>query len=206
MPLWGTAHASEDNKPKYLPDDVNSKYDRTHCFANQSGWVVRAGSAGTGNGNTGAAPEILVAIGGLAGSTASLGLKHPTITNARWADSTISHGTSNNIALDVTWDEEVTHPAGTLPTFATATTVITLTLSHIDGVAYHASTNHTGSTFRFTGTTSSAASYTIANNVAMGNRTDMSDSITTTALQAASGKILTGAGTAGANIGTCVAS
>ena len=72
MPLWGTAHASEDNKPKFLPDDVNSKYDKTHVFANQSGWVVRAGSAGTGNGNTGAAPEILVAIGGLAGSTASL--------------------------------------------------------------------------------------------------------------------------------------
>lgn len=206
MPLWGTAHASEDNKPKFLPDDVNSKYDKTHVFANQSGWVVRAGSPGTGNGNTGATPEVLVAIQGLAGSTASLGLKHPTITNVRWADSTISHGTSNNIALDVTWDEEVSHPAGTLPTFATATTVITLTLSHIDGVAYHASTNNRGSTLRFTGTTSSAASYTIANNVAMGNRTDVDDAISGTALQAASGKILTGSGLAGANIGTCVAS
>ena len=206
MPLWGTAHASEDNKPKFLPDDVNSKYDKTHVFANQSGWVVRAGSPGTGNGNTGATPEVLVAIQGLAGSTASLGLKHPTITNVRWADSTISHGTSNNIALDVTWDEEVSHPAGTLPTFATATTVITLTLSHIDGVAYHASTNNRGSTLRFTGTTSSAASYTIANNVAMGNRTDVDDAISGTALQTASGKILTGAGLAGANIGTCVAS
>ena len=206
MPLWGTAHASESNKPKFLTDDVNSKYDITKCYADQSGWVMRAGSSATGNGNTGAKPEILVAIGALAGATASLGLKHPTITNARWASAAISHGTSNNIALDVTWDEEVTHPAGTLPTFATATTVITLTLSHIDGVAYHASTNNRGSTLRFTGTTSSAASYTIANNVAMGNRTDMSDSITTTALQAASGKILTGAGTAGANIGTCVAS
>ena len=206
MPLWGTAHASEDNKPKFLPDDVNSKYDKTHVFANQSGWVVRAGSPGTGNGNTGATPEVLVAIQGLAGSTASLGLKHPTITNVRWADSTISHGTSNNIALDVTWDEEVSHPAGTLPTFASATTVITLTLSHIDGVAYHASTNNRGSTLRFTGTTSSAASYTIANNVAMGNRTDVDDAISGTALQAASGKILTGSGLAGANIGTCVAS
>ena len=206
MPLWGTAHASEDNKPKFLPDDVNSKYDRTKCFANQSGWVMRAGSSATGNGNTSAAPEILVAISGLAGATASTGLKHPTITNARWVSSAISHGTSNNIALEVTWDEEVTHPAGTLPTFATATTVITLTLSHINGVAYHATTNNTGNTLRFTGTTSGAASYTIADETAMGNRTDVDDKISGTALQAASGRIDTGAGEAGANIGTCVAS
>ena len=206
MPLWGTAHASESNKPKFLTDDVNSKYDVTKCYADQSGWVMRAGSSATGNGNTGATPEILVAIGGLAGATASLGLKHPTITNARWASAAISHGTSNNIALDVTWDEEVTHPAGTLPTFATATTVIALTLSHIDGVAYHASTNNAGSTLRFTGTTSSAASYTIADDTAMGNRTDVDDKVSGTALQAASGKIQTGAGEAGANIGTCVAS
>ena len=206
MPLWGTAHASEDNKPKFLPDDVNSKYDRTHCFADQAGWVVRAGSAGTGNGNTGADPEILVAIGGLAGSTASLGLKHPTITNARWLDSTITHGTASNIALDVTWDEEVTHPAGTLPTFSTATTVVVLTLSHIDGVAYHATTNNQGSTLRFTGNTSGTGNYTIADATAMANRTDVDDAVSGTALQAASGRIDTQAGEAGANIGTCVAS
>ena len=207
MPLWGTAHASEDNKPKFLPDDVNSKYDKTHVFANQSGWVVRGGSAGTGCGNTSATPEILVAIGSLAGATASTGLKHPTITNVRWVDSTISHGTSDNIALDVTYDEEITRPSGgSLPTFATATTVITLTLSHMDGVAYHATNNPTGSTLRFTGTTSGAGNYTIANNVAMGNRSTLDDAITGTAIEANSGKILTGSGKAGENIGTCVAS
>ena len=206
MALWGTAHASEDNKPKYLPDDANSHYDKTTVYADLTGWVARAGSKATGNGNTDADPEILVAIGGLAGATASTGLKHPTITNARWVSSAVSHGSNNNIALEVTYDEEVKHPAGTLPTFATATTVITLTLSHINGVAYHATTNNQGNTLRFSGTTSGAGNYTIADETAMGNRADVDDAITGTALQVASGKILTGAGEAGANIGTCVAS
>ena len=40
----------------------------------------------------------------------------------------------------------------------------------------------------------------------MGNRTDVDDKISGTALEAASGRIDTGAGEAGANIGTCVAS
>ena len=30
MALWGTAHASADNKPKYLPEDENSKYTKAH--------------------------------------------------------------------------------------------------------------------------------------------------------------------------------
>ena len=208
MPLWGTTHDSEDNKPKYLPDDKNSLYDKTHVFANQSGWVVRGGSKATGNGNTAADPEILVAIRGLAGATASTGLKHPTITNVRWQDAAVTHvaGTNNLLKLDVTWDEEVKYTAGTLPTIATATTVVTLTLSHIDGVAYHATNNNTGSTFTFTGSTSGAGTYSIANNTDIGNRTDLSDAVSTTALEVASGRILTGAGKAGANTGNCVAS
>ena len=28
MPLWGTAHASDSNKPKFLPEDENSKYTK----------------------------------------------------------------------------------------------------------------------------------------------------------------------------------
>ena len=57
MALWGTAHASATNKPKYLPDNKNSNYDITHCYADQSGWVMRAGSKATGNGNVNAKPE-----------------------------------------------------------------------------------------------------------------------------------------------------
>ena len=206
MPLWGTAHASEDNKPKYLPDDANSNYDKTTVYANQSGWVARAGSKATGNGNTSADPEILVAIRGLAGATATTGLRHPTITNARWLDASITHGTSDNIALEVTWDEQVKYTAGSFPVIATATTVINLTLSHIDGEAYHATNNNTGNTFRFTGTTSGAGNYTIANSTAMSNPSTLTDAVSTVALETASYTILTGSGEAGENIGTCVAS
>ena len=60
MALWGKAHASADNKPKYLPDNTNSDYDMHDAYATNSGWVMKAGSKATGNGNTSAAPEILV--------------------------------------------------------------------------------------------------------------------------------------------------
>ena len=73
MALWGTAHASADNKPKYLPEDENSKYTKGNVFATQSGWVTQAGTAASGNDNTSATPEVLVAIGGLAGTSATTG-------------------------------------------------------------------------------------------------------------------------------------
>ena len=196
MSLWGKAHASATNKPKYFLDDKDSKYDRTHVYANNQGWVVRAGSRATGNGNTAADPEILVAIRKLAGSTATTGLKHPTITKSRWQDAAVTHagGTNNLLKLDVTWDEEVAHPAGTLPTFAAkkdGSGSIALTLSHIDGVAYHATTNNHGSTLTFTGSTTGTGTYTIANNTAMGNRTDVDDHVSGVALEANSGKLTT---------------
>ena len=84
MPLWTNSADAITNKPKFLTDDVNSKYDRRFVYASAAGWVHRAGSAGTGNGNVSAQDEVLVAIGGLAGITTSTGLKHPTITRIRW--------------------------------------------------------------------------------------------------------------------------
>jgi len=196
MALWGKVDTSATNKPKYLPDNTNSKYDITHCYADQSGWVMRAGSVATGNGNTSASPEILVAISGLAGATGTTGLKHPTITKSRWQNAAVTHagGANGLLKLDVTWDEEVAHPAGTLPTFAAkknGSGSIALTLSHIDGVAYHATTNNHGSTLTFTGSTTGAGTYTIGNNTAMGNRTDVDDKVSGVALEANSGKLTT---------------
>ena len=63
MPLWGTSADAATNKPKWLPDDANSDYDKTKVFASQSGWVRRAGTAASGNDNTSAQEEVLVAIG-----------------------------------------------------------------------------------------------------------------------------------------------
>ena len=151
MPLWGTAHAATTNKPKFCPNDVNSKYDITTVYADLTGWVQRAGTAGSGNGNTSATPETLVAIGGLAGITTSTGLKHPTITRIRWGEAAYVAATS--ITVHVTWDEKVMYTAGSLGTIVVVSTGtnITCTVSHIDDVAI--ADGLVGNTVRFTGTT-----------------------------------------------------
>ena len=59
-PLWGASDADE-SKPKNL-----TTAEKKEVFANSSGWVREAGSALSGNNNTNADPELLVAISGLA--------------------------------------------------------------------------------------------------------------------------------------------
>jgi hypothetical protein len=114
MALWGKAHASADNKPKYLPEDENSNYTKGNVFANQSGWVVQAGTAASGNDNASATPEVLVAIGGLAGATDTTGLRAPTITDMRFvigstATTDLTAGSSaQTITVEITYDEQVT--------------------------------------------------------------------------------------------------
>ena len=107
MPLWGTAHAAATNKPKFLPADENSKYNKADCYATQAGWVMEAGHVSSGNGNTSATPEVLVAIGDLAGSTDTTGMRAPTITSARFVTTTLAAGTPT-CTVEVTWDEGVT--------------------------------------------------------------------------------------------------
>jgi hypothetical protein len=60
MALWG-ASDSDESKPKNL-----TTAEKKEVFANASGWVREAGSALSGNNNTDADPELLVAISGLA--------------------------------------------------------------------------------------------------------------------------------------------
>ena len=185
MPLWGTAHAATTNKPKFCPNDVNSPYDRTRVYADSSGWVV-TGPA-TGNGNTGADPEILVAIGGLSGATSSLGLKHPTLTNYRIITND-DHGTSNNIVFDVSWDESVTYTAGSAATLlltADAGSDVTATATHLDGVAL--TTGLAGNTLRFTATSAQADTYDLANNVTMADP-DLKDTVSGSNIEANSKK------------------
>ena len=114
MSLWGTAHAAANNKPKFLTTDEDSDYTKQDCYATQGGWSMRAGTKATGNGNTSADPEILVAIGDLAGSTDTTGLRAPTVTNMRfiWGTSATTDGSagdsSQRILVEITWDEAVT--------------------------------------------------------------------------------------------------
>ena len=114
MPLWGTAHASATNKPKHLTTDEDSKYNRQDAYATQAGWIMKAGTAATGNDNTSADPEVLVAIGGLAGADASTGLRTPTVTAMRFiagtaatTDMTAGEGTQR-LLVEITYDEAVT--------------------------------------------------------------------------------------------------
>ena len=116
MSLWGTAHASASNKPKFLSTDENAVAEgqRDRCYATQEGWVLQAGTSASGNDNASADPEVLVAIGGLAGSSSTTGLRTPTITDLRYVigttattDMTAGDGTQR-ILVEVTWDEEIT--------------------------------------------------------------------------------------------------
>ena len=114
MPLWGNAHASATNKPKFLPADEDSDYNRADCYATQEGWVMQAGHPSSGNGNTSADPEILVASGGLAGATDTTGLRAPTVTSMRFVKGTTANtdltavNSTGRVRVEITWDEAVT--------------------------------------------------------------------------------------------------
>ena len=114
MSSWGKAHASASNKPKFAPVDENAPDNRGDIYATNQGWVRAAGTIGSGNDNPNAQPEVLVAIGGLAGTSATTGLRTPTITRTRFIVGTTANTdfTANDanaqIDVEVTYDEEVT--------------------------------------------------------------------------------------------------
>ena len=114
MSLWGDTHGAATNKPKFLPADEDSNYNRAACYATQAGWVMQAGHASSGNGNTSADPEVLVASGGLAGATDTTGLRAPTVTSMRFVKGTAAAtdltagSSSQTIQVEITWDEGIT--------------------------------------------------------------------------------------------------
>jgi len=191
MPLWTNTAAVITNKPKFLTDDANSNYDRTLCYATNQGWVMRAGSAATGNGNTGAQEEVLVAIGGLAGTSTSTGLGRPTITRVRWGESAYTGAVS--ITVNVTWDEAVLYDAGTAATLAIVSTGtnITATATHIDGVSI--ADGLTGATVTFTGTTvDESVTLSIADDTVIGDP-DLKDALGSQSALNAASKTITAA-------------
>jgi len=114
MPLWGTTHSSATNKPKWLSTDEDSEFKKQDVYATNDGWVQKAGTAASGNGNADAAPEILVAIGNLAGTSATTGLRTATVTHMRfiWGTTATTDGSAGDgtqrILVEITWDEAVT--------------------------------------------------------------------------------------------------
>ena len=114
MSSWGKAHASADNKPKFAPVDENAPDNRGDIYATNQGWVRAAGTIGSGNDNPNAQPEVLVAIGGLAGTSATTGLRTPTITRTRFivgntANTDFTANDANfECNVEITFDEQVT--------------------------------------------------------------------------------------------------
>jgi len=198
MPLWGTTHDAIDNKPKFLADDADSDYDITRAFASNKGWMMR-NSAATGNDNVDADDEVLVAIGGLAGTSTSTGLKRPTITRVRWGQAAYVAATA--ITVEVTWDELVQYDAGTPATLAIVSTGtnLSLTATHMDGVTI--ADEMQGNTVRFSGTTiDEACTLSIADDTVIADP-DLSDAVDGTALNAAS-KTITAAVKTASSYGT----
>ena len=114
MSGWAKGADTATNKPKFLQTDENSKYKKQDVYATNAGWVQRAGTAATGNDNANSQPEVLVAIRGLAGTSASTGLQEATITNLRFiigstaATDLTAGSSSQTVHIEITWDEAVT--------------------------------------------------------------------------------------------------
>ena len=96
MSLWG-ATDSDESKPKNL-----TTAEKKQVFANASGWVLEAGSALSGNDNTNATPEVLVAIGGLATS-----LGAADITEYEFITTAFDKSDGGNIDVRVRFNEPV---------------------------------------------------------------------------------------------------
>ena len=96
MALWG-ASDSDESKPKNL-----TTVEKKEVFANASGWVREAGSVFSGNNNTDADPELLVAISGLA---VSLGAAD--ITEIEFISTAFDKSAGGQIQVRVRFNEAV---------------------------------------------------------------------------------------------------
>ena len=96
MAGWG-ATDSDESKPKWLTAD-----QKEDVFANASGWVVKGGSTMTGNGNTNATPEVLVALGSLATS-----LGQATIDAVDFVSTAFDVSDGGVISAEVSYNEQV---------------------------------------------------------------------------------------------------
>jgi len=96
MSNWGATDADEA-KPKWL-----TTAQKKEVYANTSGWVVEAGSTMTGNGRTGADPEVLVAMSSL---TTNLGVAD--ITQIEWVTTAADKSAGFTLSAIVGFNEEV---------------------------------------------------------------------------------------------------
>ena len=98
MSLWGATDGDE-SQPKFLTDAEKLK-----VFANTHGWVMEAGTTESGNDNTYADPEVLVAIGDLSESAK---LNTADILTIDWNSTTADKSDGFTLGVTVRWNEAV---------------------------------------------------------------------------------------------------
>ena len=96
MPLWGATDADE-SKPKHL-----TTAQKKEVYAAAGGWTVEAGSTMSGNGNTSATPEVLVAIGSL---TTAIG--SADITEIEWITTAADKSDGFSLSIRARFNEAV---------------------------------------------------------------------------------------------------
>ena len=126
MAIWGKTVDTEA-RPKSLPMDSNSSYSREFVSATSKGWVFQPGvaSAATGNDNTSADPEILVAIRNLS----STQLRSANLLSIDWTDG--AKADASDFDLVLTFDEEITVTSATATANNTITNKVYIVLSEL---------------------------------------------------------------------------
>ena len=126
MALWGKTVDTEA-RPKSLPNDSNSSYSREFVTATSKGWVFQPGvaSAATGNDNTDADPEILVAIRNLS----STQLRSANLLSMDWTDGAYADAADFDLVL--TFDENITVTSAAATSNNTITNKVFITLNEI---------------------------------------------------------------------------
>ena len=118
MSLWGN-----DIKPKNL-----TEAEKKEVYATKQGWVREAGSILSGNGNTSAAPEVLVAISNL---SANMGAAN--ITEIEFVTTSFDKSDGGNIDVRVRFNEPVTVTGTPQLTITNDTPSRNLTADYLSG-------------------------------------------------------------------------
>ena len=118
MSLWGN-----DIKPKNLSDA-----EKKEVYATKQGWVREAGSILSGNGNTSADPEVLVAISNL---SANMGAAN--ITEIEFVTTSFDKSDGGNIDVRVRFNEPVTVTGTPQLTITNDTPSRNLTADYLSG-------------------------------------------------------------------------
>ena len=84
MPLW-IKSTSVESRPQFLRARDAATYKQEDAFATQSGWSYKPGTKASGNDNTSATPEILVAMGGLAATLGAANVLSADFTAGEYA-------------------------------------------------------------------------------------------------------------------------